>query len=174
MAARRHLASLATAIIGLTACADHAAPAAYTPANATECEVPTPCPQFGAFPQGPGQPEPTQYTEGQSCALESLNEGSAQLLHYSTGCEGSCYGEAFLVRPDGSVLRQDYYADESDPAAVDFDSFKVVFEDWSEAEQCLLKDSAYFEACLSAFDESCAYVGNWVTDCITPSVVSCG
>ena len=78
------------------------------------------------------------------------------------------------MRGDGSVLRQQYHADDSSDDAVEFDSFQVVFEDWEDAEHCVLKDSAYFEACLAAFDESCSRAGNWVTDCSPPTVVNCG
>ena len=168
--------ALAFSLFGIAtrSCTEHAAPPAFEPTHALECGAPVPCGMVSAISGDPGQEDPSEYTDAQACALAALAEGSPALIHYSDGCEGSCYGEAILIRPDGSVLRQDYQESWDDSDEVGFDGIDVLFEDWSDAETCLLSASSFFETCIAAFDPSCVSTSGWFQDCGTPGVVTCG
>jgi hypothetical protein len=58
--------------------------------------------------------------------------------------------------------------------AVDFDGISVSFEDWGDAQACLLSEAVYFETCLATFDPSCVSTSAWFKDCGTPAVITCG
>lgn len=174
--AKKPRCALMLSLFGIVslACTERSAPPAFEPTHALECGMPVPCGMVSSISGDPAQEDPTQYSDAQACALAALADGSPALIHYSDGCEGSCYGEAILIRPDSSVLRQDYEESWDDPEEVDFDGIGVLFEDWTDAETCLLSASSFFESCLAAFDPSCVSTSAWFQDCGTPGVVTCG
>lgn len=161
------------ALLALSACAEHGVPDAFEPENLLECEALRPCEAVSDFPAGPGYDDPTEYEPAQLCALENLATGGHLVLDYVYGCEGMCYVETFLLRSNGSVLRQDGWQS-FDENAPEVGGIPIEFEAWEDAEECLLKDAAYFQDCIDNFGSSCATPSNWVTDCNPPSVVTCG
>ncbi|MEZ4449179.1 MAG: hypothetical protein R3B09_06840 [Nannocystaceae bacterium] len=141
------------------------------PVDLSECSAIRVCGVVSAFPGGPGNPDPTDYTDAQRCALETLAMGGPTELHYSDGCEGMCYGSLIHVRGDDSVIVS-RYAEVFD-GGVDLDGIQAQLETFAESDLCALKPASYFTGCLATFDASCASESHWVEACASPAPAVC-
>jgi hypothetical protein len=142
------------------------------PENVLSCSQPAVCGLVSANTGDPGFPPPTDYTEPQMCALQELAKGKPARIAYVYGCEGMCYGEALLVRSDGSVIVQPFQDAFGDPG-YDVGGIKVKFDSFADSQLCKLKPASYFNDCLSAFDNGCTGSSSWVTDCAKPAPAAC-
>jgi hypothetical protein len=129
----------------------------------SSCGAASPCEPFYIDDCGveDGCPQQTAYLDTQTCALDALRKGEPALLDFSSGCEGICAGDILLLRGDGSVVKQPYY---DEPYYDDFDDTPSV---------CTLSNPMFFEACLSAFDETCLDESKWLSGCQEVASFSC-
>jgi hypothetical protein len=141
------------------------------PTNLLECGAASPCGVVLANADGPGVPTPTGYTADQTCALMQLATVGPLRLHYSDGCEGTCYGALVLLRGDGSAIVEPYEAVVT--GGVELDGLEVALASFADSELCILKPPAYFAACLATFDNACTSRSSWFDGCEAPAPASC-
>lgn len=142
------------------------------PANVLECSQAAACGIVHAIDGNPALPPQTDYSSDQLCALQELAKGTPVRIHFNAGCEGMCVGKVLLVRNDMSVVVQPY-SQLLDGETIDLDGIQVEFGRLGDNELCQLKPKTYFETCMMAFDSSCTYDSNWVTNCVPLETLSC-
>jgi hypothetical protein len=141
------------------------------PTNLLECGAASPCGVVLANSSDPGLPTPTGYTADQTCALQQLATVGPLRLHYSDGCEDTCYGALVLLRGDGSAIVEPYEAVFA--GGVDLDGIEVELASFADSTLCILKPPTYFEACLAVFDNDCTSRSSWFDGCEAPAPASC-
>jgi hypothetical protein len=109
--------------------------------------------------------------EAYQCALARLRDREPTLLVVSDGCEGRCTGSVYLVRSDGTALRQSW--NELDDG-VDLGSLSVELSSFTdEGEECTLKTPAFYDGCDHAPEGDCASASQWFDGCTRAATRSC-
>lgn len=138
-----------------------------------QCEAPILCSglswQSYAPPNEPSLPSASAY----ACALGALRDRTPALLVTSSGCEGMCSGSMYLIRPDGTALKQGWY--EAFEGGYDLDGFAVEFSDWAGSGQlCTLQEAGFYDTCDSSYEGDCDYPSEWFVECTSSAEMDCG
>lgn len=159
------------ALVALTACGGDAVtegtPESDTFSdNVLECDAPATCPTLSYQSYAPPNPPSLPSDEAYACALSALRDRTPTLLVVSDGCEGMCSGSVYLVRSDGTALRQPW--NESFDEGAELAGLKVAFSAWSErGERCALRPPAFYDTCDTSPDGDCTSASTWFEGCVT-------
>ncbi|MCA9680679.1 MAG: hypothetical protein KC457_00670 [Myxococcales bacterium] len=112
--------------------------------------------QYYAPPNEPSLPS----TETLQCVIDALDARAPAVIVVSSGCEGSCVGDIFLIRSDGTALRQSWNADFGDVPVTLPGDYQALVSDWPEGGR--LCDIAPVGSCTP---ESCDSPSDWFVNC---------
>ena len=139
----------------------------------SECGAPITCStlsyQSYAPPNMTSYPSDAEY----ECAFAALRDRTPTLLVVSDDCEGMCAGSVYLIRPDGTALRQ--YWTEAFEGGVDLGGSMVDFSPWDgNGVLCSLKEPSFYDTCDRSPDGDCDYDDEWFVDCGPATEQNCG
>lgn len=139
-----------------------------------ECGAPEPCPVMSWQEYGPDNPPATPSASEYACVFDVLSERTPALIVTSDGCEGSCSGDVYLVRSDGTALKQSWF----DSVSGDGDELAgsiVDFGDWAtRGELCQLRDASFYASCDAELDGDCDRASEWFESCEPITEQLCG
>ena len=127
--------------------------------NAFECDACTECGSWTAPLSG------SSYPAALVCMLEGMRDDVVVGAESQQACtQGKCSFDRLLTTGAGTLISQQMIFDEGDQ------SMKYL-----SIQELQFKDAAYFEACLAAYDETCASPNSWfeaasndITDLVCP------
>ena len=130
-------------------------------AHLLECDAPTPCALLSYQSYAPPNPPSLPSTAELQCAIDALDAREPATIVVSSGCEGVCAGDVYLVRTDGTALRQTWFDEQgTGPIAALPGYGDVNLSDWAgSGELCDLVPVG------SCTPETCPYPSDWVVDC---------
>lgn len=92
----------------------------------------------------------TSYPEAMVCVLEGLRDGRVVGARSQSCAQGKCLVDRMLSTHDGTMIAQQMILDENTQAM-----------EYLGIQELPIKDTAYFEGCLAAYDVNCASPNSW-------------
>ena len=134
-----------------------------------ECEAPAECGTISYQSYAPPNPPSLPSTATLQCVIDRLDARMPATLIVSSGCEGSCSGDIYLLRSDGTALRQGWYDDFGSEGGVTLPGGSVVqVSDWSQyGTICDVVPAG------SCTPETCPRPSDWFINCRDTSETSC-
>lgn len=108
-------------------------------------------------------PPDGSYPAAMTCILEGLRDGTVVGATTESCNQGVCLNSRLLATGDGTVLAQQVVINMNNGTT-----------NYQGIQELPLKDSAFFEACLAAYDLNCASSNNWFAGAATDhTMVTC-
>lgn len=112
--------------------------------NAFDC---TACTECGTWTD---PPPAGSYPDAMTCMLEGLRDGAIVGANTESCSQGLCLNGRLLATRNGTVISQSVIYNQNDQSMM-----------YQGIQELPVKDTAFFEACLAAYDPNCASTNTW-------------